>query len=83
MKQGRYVNKGISKIVIGKKADGTAKTEEVVTIEETERMADAPHADLECARCGGLLLPGETACLYSLGDEPAWESRYLEGADGG
>lgn len=45
-----------------------------------EKTTEQPvqTADLECNACGGMLAPGDKVCAYSLGTEPAWESRYLE-----
>jgi len=44
-----------------------------VTIKEHSKTIE-----FECNACGGMLAPGDRVCAYSLGTEPAWESRYLE-----
>lgn len=82
MKAGSYTNKGITDRTVVGRVGTKNVVNETVTIEEKTTMQAAPHADLECAACGAMLSPGDTVCLYSLGNEPAWESRYLEGADG-
>lgn len=82
MKVGSYTNKGITgRVVVGHVGKKNV-VNETVTIEEKTTLQAAPHADLECNACGAMLSPGEKVCAYSLGNEPAWESRYLEGADG-
>ncbi len=79
MKVGSYTNNGISRVE--SVSFGVKKTQEYLNIGEKTTLQAAPHADLECGGCGDMLSPGDKVCAYSLGEEPEWESRYLEGAD--
>lgn len=76
MKVGAYSKGKVSRVDIG-----GGRFDEIVTIDEKTTLQAAPHADLECGGCGDMLSPGDKVCAYSLGQEPEWESRYLEGAD--
>lgn len=82
MKVGSYKSRGVTDRQVVGRVGKQNVVEETVTIDETTTMEDAPHADLECQGCGALLTPGDAACAYSLGTEPAWEGRYLEIAHG-